>query len=407
MKRVAITGIGVVTPIGIGVDAFWDALMEGRSGIRPIASFDTSAFPRHYGGEVLDFRPEDHLPADGPLPSGRATQMALAAGHMAVRDAGLEVGTLRLERCGVVMGTTVGDADTLEGINAAWRREGPEAAPGPLFRGYPYHMSATSLGAEFGFGGIVAMLPNACSAGNHAIGCAFDHIADGAMDVVLAGGADSFSRTAFLGFMTLRALAPDHCRPFDRGREGMVVSEGAAILVLESLDHARRRGARVYAEVASYGLACDAYHITGPDPEARGAVAAIGRALEGARIDPARVDYVSAHGTGTPANDKSEAVAMHRVFGERGRRVPISSVKSMIGHTMGTAAAIEAAVCALAITRSAVPPTINYETPDPECDLDCVPNEARAMPVRVALSNSFAFGGNCSCLALSALEGTA
>jgi 3-oxoacyl-[acyl-carrier-protein] synthase II len=405
MRRVVITGIGVVAPIGVGVARFWEAALSGRNGVRPVTSFDTSECPAHYAGEVLDFRIEQHVSDRATAHLGRASQFALACAYMAVADATLTPERLNPRRCGVIMGTTVGEADTLHAVNAAWLAGGIEAVPQLLLRRYPYHMAPAVVAAALGFTGTVTMVPNACSAGNHALGYAADLIREGRADVMLAGGADAFSRSAFLGFAVLHSMARERCQPFDLDRQGMIVSEGAALLVLESLEHARGRDAPIYAELAAYALGCDAHHITGPDPEARGAVQAMTGALAQAGLDGAAVDYVSAHGTGTPANDRAEALAMRRVFGERGRRLPISSIKSMIGHTLGTASAIEAAVCALAVSRGAVPPTINFETPDPECDVDCVPNTARDMPVRVALSNSFAFGGNCACLAVKAIDG--
>ena len=259
---------------------------------------------------------------------------------------------------------------------------------------YPCHTIAAAVAAEVGFAGVNAMIPTACAAGNYAVAFAADALAAGRADLMLAGGADSFSRITYTGFSRLGAISPDLCRPFDRNRKGMIPGEGAGVLVLEPLDRALARGATVYAEVAGYGLSCDAHHMTGAHPEGEGAARAMERALRAAGIAPEDVSYISAHGTGTPSNDRLEAVAVHRVFGARARRVPISSIKSMLGHTMGAASALEAVACSLAVATGLVPPTANFEEADPECDLDVVPNQARELPVSVAMSNAYAFGGN-------------
>lgn len=392
--RVVVTGIGIVSPLGIGLDRFWSGLLEGRCGISPVTSFDTAAFRVKNGAEVRDFVAEDHLPNPGAT-GGRASQMAAAAARMAVADAGIEV--TDFDRAGVAMGTTSGEpleVERLDDLYIAGRLD----EVGPEFIGrYPCHTIAGAVAAELGFAGENAMIPAACAAGNYAVGYAFDALTTGhrgRMDVMLAGGADAFSRITYTGFARLGGVSPDVCRPFDRNRLGMIPGEGAAVLVLEREDGARRRGARIYAEVAGYGLSCDAHHMTAAHPEGDGLARAIHRALRSARVDLDEVDYISAHGTGTKTNDKLETLALERAFGERARRIPVSSIKSMIGHTMGAASAFESAVCALAVQTDRVPPTIHFEEPDPECDLDCVPNVARELPVRLALNNASAFGGN-------------
>jgi 3-oxoacyl-[acyl-carrier-protein] synthase II len=254
-------------------------------------------------------------------------------------------------------------------------------------------MIAAHVARELGFGGVNTMIPAACAAGNYAVAHALDVLRAGRADVMLAGGADAFSRITYTGFFRLGAIAPDLCRPFDRNRKGMIPGEGAAVLVLEPLERAVARGARIYAEVAGYGLSCDAHHMTAAHPEGDGAARAMERALADAGVAPGEVSYISAHGTGTPTNDRLETIAVKRVFGEGGVP-PMSSVKSMLGHTMGAASAIESVVCALAIATGRVPPTMNYEEPDPECDLDVVPNEARELDVQVTMNNAYAFGGN-------------
>jgi len=393
-RRIVVTGLGAVSPIGTGREAFWNALLAGTSGIGPVRSFDTSRYPVHLGAEIHDFRPGDHFVVLDPATVGRASQLAAAAARLALADAGLGADAVEPERAGVAMGTTSGEPREVEAFDdrcvaGELDRVGPE-----FMDLYPCHSIAAAVAAEVGFGGVNAMIPTACAAGNYAVAYAADALAAGRADWMLAGGADSFSRITFTGFARLGAIAPELCQPFDRDRKGMVPGEGAAVLVLEPLDRALARGATIYAEVAGYGLSCDAHHMTAAHPEGDGAARAMERALAAAGVGPDDVSWVSAHGTGTPTNDRLEAAAARRVFGERSRRVPMSSIKSMLGHTMGAASALESVACALAIATGRVPPTINYRERDPECDVDCVPNEAREMPVAVAMNNAYAFGGN-------------
>jgi len=400
--RIVVTGIGAVTPVGTGREEVWSALLAGRSGFSPVETFDTSRYPVHVGAEVRGFDPARHLRRLAPDELGRASQLAVAAGRLALADAGLDTGGLDTagldtagldpERCGVAMGTTSGEPQIVERFDDRVAADELDRVDGEFMDRYPSQLIAANLAAETGFAGPVTMIPTACAAGNYAVAHAFDVLRAGRADLMLAGGADCFSRITYTGFARLGAIAPDRCRPFDRNRQGMIPGEGAAVLVLETAERAEARGARVWAEIASYGLTCDAHHMTAAHPEGDGAARAMEEALAAGGLGPDDVSYVSAHGTGTPTNDRLEAAAVRRVFGER--RVPVSSIKSMIGHTMGAASAIEAAVCALAVTDDRVPPTANFEEPDPDCDLDCVPNEAREMPVEVAMNNAYAFGGN-------------
>lgn len=395
-SRVVVTGIGLVTSIGRGRTA-WEALLAGRSGISPVSSFDTAAYSVHRGGEIADF-PRPGEQSDGE--HGRATQLAIAATRYALADGEIEVAAVDPIRAGVCMGTTSGEPQEVERLNDALRA-GVATDIGARFgTHYPCHVLATNVAREVGFAGEVLVIPTACAAGNYAIAYASDALRSGRQDVMLAGGADAFSRITFSGFARLGAIAPELCRPFDRDREGMIPGEGAAMLLLERFDHARARGARIYAEVAGYGLSCDAFHMTGAHPEGDGAVAAMRKALADAGLAPEDVDYISAHGTGTERNDLIESRAVKVVFGEHAGRIPISSIKSMLGHTMGAASAIEAAVCALALAEGRIPPTINHANIDPECDLDVVPNVARTLPIEVAMSNAYAFGGNNSALVM-------
>lgn len=390
---VVITGIGLLTPVGIGTEQFWENLLNGKSGIGPVRAFDTSSFDVHLGAEVQGFDPHLFIQASNIENMGKCSQLAVAAAFLALQDAGLIPDHTNEEKVGVVLGTTMGESQVLEKIDQAWVEDGIENIPSHLPSRYPCHVIPSHVAGEFGFRGPNMMIPTACSAGNYAIGYAADLLKQKRADVMLAGGADCISRIAYTGFARVSAIAPEMCQPFDRNRKGMMVGEGACVLVLESLSHASSRNATVYAEILGYGLGCDAYHMTGSHPEGNGMVRAMEKALRLSRVSTDQVDYISAHGTGTPTNDRVEALAMRRVFGDLLDQVPASSIKSMIGHTMGAASAIEAAVCALSIRNHAVPPTINYVEKDPECDLDCVPNTARDHQVEIALNNSAAFGG--------------
>jgi 3-oxoacyl-[acyl-carrier-protein] synthase II len=401
LRRVAITGIGLVTPVGCGRDEVWSALIAGRSGIGPVSSFDTSAFAVHIGAEVRDFAAEacPRGPSLGHL--GRASQFAVAAARMALKDGGIELSESERERAGVCMGTTSGEPGVVERYNDARKIGALAKMPARLFSQYPCHSLAGNIASDIGLDGSALTFPTACAAGNYAIAYAADLIRAHHADVMLAGGADAFSRITYMGFARLGAIAPQRCQPFDRNRKGMVPGEGAAVLVLEEADHAKARGATIYAEVRGCGITCDAYHMTAGHPEGDGAFRAMRAALEQSAIGPDDVDYVSAHGTGTPTNDRIEVLAFRRVFGTRAHRIPMSSIKSMLGHTMGAASAMEAAACALAIHTGVIPPTVNYEAPDPDCDIDCVPNRARSIGPRVVLNNAYAFGGNNASLCLA------
>lgn len=390
--RVVVTGIGFITSIGQGRENVWSRLLAGQSGISRVESFDPSRHAAHLGGEIKNFTPPADLTQLDPRQLGRASQLAIAATRLAIHDAGLSALSLPASRVGVAMGTTSGEPGKVEEFDDLYLAGGIDSIGPEIVTQYPSHVIAAHIAAEFGWGGPTVMLPAACAAGNYAIGWSLDALLAHRADIMFAGGADAFSRITYTGFARLGAIAPELCQPFDKGRKGMVPGEGAAVLVLERLDDARLRGARIFAEVAGYGLSCDAHHMTAAHPEGDGAARAMHQALRHAGLDAAAVDYVSAHGTGTPTNDKLETKAMKQVFGDR--RVPTSSIKSMLGHTMGAASAIECGVCALAVAENRVPPTINFTEPDPECDVDCVPNQARELPVQVAMNNAYAFGGN-------------
>lgn len=406
-ERIVVTGLGALSPLGVGVDVLWEGLLAARHGIRPIRTFDTSPYDSRCGGEVPDFDPLKFMPAEVAQGVGRAAQFGIAAGRMALADAGLldpRSGSLAGEggaivpgirppdwRIGLCLGTTMGEIQELEAACAG--------QPGRLRR-YPAARLAATIAVELGLGGPNVVLPTACAAGNYSIGHALDLLRDGRADAMVAGGVDVMAEVHFSGFHRLRSMAPDLPRPFSAGRQGMIVSEGAGMLVLEPLGSASRRGARIYAEVLGYGLSCDASHMTAPHPEGAGAHAAMTNALLEAGIAASQVSYINAHGTGTPANDRIETLAIKRLLGDHAYRVPVTSIKAMLGHAMGAASALEAVATALVVFHGRIPPTANYLGPDPECDLDYVTEGAREVAVTVALSNSYAFGGNNACLVL-------
>ncbi len=389
-RRVVITGLGVVSSLGIGWKEFWENLLSGKSGIGPVTSFDTGDYPTHYGGEVKQFKPEDFLAREQIPMMNRATQMAVAAAQLAISDAKLSADVLNSMRTGVSFGTTTGAIQAIEGINDLIVAS--QDVPERLAYQLPPYTSPASTATQLSVSGPVMMFSTACAAGNYAIGYGYDLIRMGRADMMIAGASDAFSRISFTGFNQFKAVAPERCQPFDRDRKGMMVAEGAGVLVLETRESAVARNAPMYAEILGYGLSCDAHHMTASSVE--DVAECMRKALHEANIAPEDVDYISAHGTGTPTNDRNEVAAIKAVFGDLATRIPISSIKSMLGHTMGAASALEAIACALVVKDDMIPPTINHETPDPDCDIDCVPNQARKHTVNVALNNSYAFGGN-------------
>jgi 3-oxoacyl-[acyl-carrier-protein] synthase II len=424
MYRVAVTGLGVVAPNGIGKEAFWSACVNGRSGIGAIRCFDASAHPVQIAGEVPDFDVTAYVPGahrKSLKVMGRAARFGVAAAGLAVQDSGLDLSREDPERVGVVMGTglvpidlpevapLLADACDGEGRLQADRlgRRGSQALFPLWILKYLPNMTAAHISLIYNAQGPNSTLTTACAAGTQAVGEAFRLVARGDADLVLAGGADSrLDPLLILAYTALGALSPSKrppaevSRPFDGLRDGFVLGEGAAVLVLEELGRARRRGAVIYAEVLGLGSSFDAYAVTRPDPEAGGAVRSIRWALREARVDPADVDYINAHGTSTRLNDLMETVAVKRVFGPAARALPLSSIKSTVGHLIGAAGALEAAALALTLHHGVLPPTINQTQPDPACDLDYVPNCAREQPVRTAVSTSFGFGGQNAALVM-------
>ncbi len=402
--RVVVTGIGPVTPVGTGVDAFWAGLVEGRNGIGPIERFDPSNLPVKLAGQVLDFVPTDWMETKEARHTDRFVHFAVAASQLAHEDAGKP--DLDRERTGVVIATGVGGLEALLAAYDVLQKRGPGRVSPFMVPSLMANAAAGQVAMRFGVTGPNFCVVTACAAGAHAVGEGYRLIQQGLADVVLAGGSEgAILPLTVAAFAQMQALTrnPDPetaSRPFDKDRDGFVLAEGACVLVLERADLAEARRARVYAEVAGYGASADAYHITQPEPTGTGAALALKRALAEAAEQPDAVGYINAHGTSTTLNDAAETAAIKAALGEdAAHRVPVSSTKSMTGHMTGAAGAVEAAAAALAVSDGTIPPTIHYRTPDPACDLDYVPNEARKADVRLALSNSFGFGGQNAVLA--------
>ncbi|MER3456068.1 MAG: beta-ketoacyl-[acyl-carrier-protein] synthase II [candidate division GAL15 bacterium] len=403
-RRVAVTGVGVVTPIGIGKEAFWNALLQGRSGVRRIQSFDPSPFPTQIAAEVLDFDPLQYMDRKEARRNDRFVQFAIAATRMALEDADFRITPTNRDRVGVVLGSGIGGAHTWEEQHRVLLERGPDRVSPFFIPMLISNMAAGMVSILFGARGPNTSVVTACATGGHCIGDAFKIIQRGDADAMIAGGTEAaVTALSIAGFCSMRAMstrndAPEKAvRPFDRDRDGFVMGEGAGVVLLEELESARARGVRIYCELVGYGMSADAYHITQPDPEGEGAAQCMSRCLQDAGLRPEEVDYINAHGTSTPYNDKFETLAIKRVFGEHAYRLAVSSTKSMTGHLLGAAGGVELIASALSVYHQVLPPTINYENPDPDCDLDYVPNRARPAPVRVALSNAFGFGGhNCT-----------
>jgi 3-oxoacyl-[acyl-carrier-protein] synthase II len=410
--RVVVTGLGVVSPLGIGAEVFWDALLRGSSGVGPITRFDANAHETRIAAEVKAFDPHEYMDRKEVKRTDAFIHYAVAAARLAMDDSGLKVRNGEAETVGVSLGTGMGGLAFLEQACRTLVERGPSRVGPYVIPGMIPNMAAGLVSMQVGARGPNLATSTACAASNHAIGEAFRLIQAGDAEVMLAGGSDALVTPLIVaGFSSLGALSRRNdeptraSRPFDGGRDGFVIGDGAGILILEELEHALCRGARVYAEIVGYGQSADAYHITAPAPDASGPARSMERALENANLIPAAVDYINAHGTSTPANDANETAAIKRVFGPHARGLAISSTKSMTGHLMGAAGAVEAIATCLAIRHAIVPPTINYETPDPECDLDYVPNFPRPLKINAALSNAFGFGGTNATLAFQRFVG--
>jgi 3-oxoacyl-[acyl-carrier-protein] synthase II len=412
-RRVVIAGLGAVTPIGGDVETFWSNLKNGVSGIRAIDAFDTAAYDCKIGGQVRDFDPKPFFknPKDVRR-TDRFTQLAMAAAKMAIEDSGIDMANLKhRDRFGVIVSTGIGGLKTLQDQLTILLTKGPSRNSPFTIPMLISNMASGVISMEFGLRGPNFCIVTACATSNNAIGEAWRIIKFGDADIFLAGGSEaSIVEIGLAGFSAMKALSTSNdeperaSRPFDRDRDGFVMSEGAGVVVVEELEHAKARGAKIYCELTGYGLSADAYHMTAPPPDAEGAARAMQLALEHARISPGQVDYINAHATSTDIGDVSETRAIKHVFGEHAYTVPISSTKSMTGHLLGGAGAVEMAACALAIRDGVIPPTINLEHPGEECDLDYTPKVAREKKVRVALNNSFGFGGHNATLVAAAFE---
>jgi 3-oxoacyl-[acyl-carrier-protein] synthase II len=402
--RVAITGIGLVTALGATRDESWRRLIAGECGIGPVTVIDPTGYRSRIAAEAPSAAAEAPFTPLERRRLSRSDRIGLCAAVEAIADAGLDGATLDRTRVGVFLGAGTADLLRNEDFYKTWRADGIERArPSDLWN----HFSSTPVDAiatRFGFEGARGCVVAACSSSTIAIGRAADVIRDGRADAVLAGGTDALARLTFSGFNQLKLMDPAPCRPFDRTRAGMNIGEGAGMLVLEDFEHARRRGARIYAELAGYALGCEAHHPTAPEPDGQRVASLIVAALNDAGANPSDVDHINAHGTATPQNDAAEARAFRRALGERTAAVPVTSVKSMVGHCLGAAGAVEAAILALTVACSAIPPTIHHGETDPECRLDIVANTAREQRVKCGVSTSLAFGGNDSALVIRALE---
>jgi 3-oxoacyl-[acyl-carrier-protein] synthase II len=412
MRKVVVTGLGAVTPLGIGTGPTWEAIQAGRSGVGAITKFDASQFTTRIAAEVKGFNPEDFVDKKEIKRMDMFIQIAMAASHLAMEDSGLSIGEENAARVGVYLGSGLGGLSTLEHYHKAYL-EGGARKISPFF--IPMlicNLAPGHIAMKYGAKGPNIATTTACAASGHAIGEALMAIRRGACDAVIAGGTEAtITPMALGGFCSMKALSTRNddpagaSRPFDKDRDGFVMGEGGAILILEELETARKRGAKIYAELCGYGASADAYHVTAPAPGGEGAVRCMQAAIDDAGIRAEDVDYVNAHGTSTPYNDLYETMAIKTVFKAHTSRLMVSSTKSMTGHLLGAAGAVEGLFCVLALRDGIVPPTINYKTPDPECDLDYVPNEARRVPIRYALSNSFGFGGTNACLLFKRFTG--
>ncbi len=411
-RRVVVTGLGLVLPNGIGVEEAWRNTCEGKSGIGPITRFDASQHETRIAGEVKDFNPEDYVDRKEVRRMDLFIQYAVGASAMALEDSGLEIDEEIGDRVGVIIGTGLGGLPTIEEYHKILLEKGPDRITPFFIPKLIANMASGHVAMHFNAKGPNTCVVTACATGAHAIGDAFRAICYGDADAIITGGSEAnITPLCVAGFNVMKAISTRNdepekaCRPFDRERDGFVISEGAGVVILEELDFALRRGARIYAEIIGYGFNGDAYHITAPSPNGEGAAKCMSFALADAGISPDRIDYINAHGTSTPLNDLSETIAIKTVFSEHAYRIPISATKSMTGHLLGAAGSTEAIFSILTLRDGIIPPTINLENPDPQCDLDYVPNESREKDVNIAMSNSFGFGGTNAVLIFSTFNG--
>ncbi len=411
-NRVVITGMGVISPLGLDVENFWTNLTSGISGVDYITFFDTENYTTRIAAEIKDFNPTDFLEKKEARRMDRFTHFAMAAAGQAIKDADLKLETLNRERIGVILGSGIGGIGTLEEQHNILINRGPDRISPFFITMLIPNMGAGQIAIAYGLRGYNMATVSACASSNNALGDAYSLIKQGYADAMIAGGAEApITPLAIAGFCSMKAMSTYNeepkkaSRPFDLNRDGFIIGEGAAMLVLEKLEHALARGAKIYAEIAGYGCTCDAYHITAPEPDGKGATKAMELALLDAGVLTSDVDYINTHGTSTPLGDKVESVAIKNLFNGSTGHLAVSSTKSMTGHLLGAAGGVEAVICVMTICKKVVPPTINYDHPDPECDLDYVPNKARPVPVKIALNNSFGFGGHNVSLLFREFEG--
>ncbi|MBU5673120.1 beta-ketoacyl-ACP synthase II [Paenibacillus brevis] len=408
--RVVVTGMGAVTALGYELDAFWNNLIQGKSGVSLVEAFDVSEYPTRIAASVKDFNPEDYVERKEARKMDRFVQFAVAAATNAIKDSGLQIGEdADPDRVGVMIGSGIGGLGTWEDQHDVLVQKGPKRVSPFFIPMMIANMASGHVSILFGAKGPNSTAVTACATGTHSIGDSYKLIQRGDADVMICGGAEATIRPmGMAGFCSMRAMStrndePEKAsRPFDSERDGFVMGEGSGIMILESLEHAQKRGAKIYGEVIGYGLSADAHHMTEPDPN--GPERCMKMAIRDAGIDPAEVDYINAHGTSTPVGDRSETIAIKNAFGDHAYKLAVSSTKSMTGHLLGAAGGVEAVICALILNNGKIPPTINLEHPDPECDLDYVPNVAREADVKVAMSNSFGFGGHNATLILKKFE---
>lgn len=406
-KRVVVTGVGVISPVGTGKEKFWNSLVQGKSGIDLITRFNCDDFPTKIAGEVKDFNPEDYIEKKELKRLDRFTQFAVAATKMAFEDADLSPASIDSNRTGVIMGSGIGGSETWEEQHNILIQKGPKRVSPFFIPMMIANMASGQVSIAFNLKGPNFTVVTACASGTNAIGEAFRILQRNEADIMVAGGAEApITPLSLAGFSSMKALSTRNdephraSRPFDRDRDGFVMGEGAGVIVLETLEHAIKRNARIYAEVIGYGSTADAYHLTQPAPEGEGAARAIKAAILDAGIRPEDVDYINAHGTSTPLNDKFETMAIKNAFGEHAYKLAVSSTKSMTGHLLGAAGAVEIIATVLTVANGEIPPTINYDNGDPECDLNYVPNKSIKRPVMIAMSDSMGFGGHNACVAM-------
>lgn len=404
-RRVVVTGVGLITPLGTGTEKSWQNLLDGRSGIRKITQFDATHFTCQVAGEVPDFEINQFIEIKEQKKMDRFIHFAFAAAKMAVEDSGLKITKYNADRIGVLVGSGIGGLSAIEHYHTILLEKGPKRISPFFIPMLIINLAAGQISIYFGAKGPNSAVATACASGTHSIGDAFKIIKRGEADAMISGGTEAvITPLAVGGFSSMKALStrnnePEKAsRPFDRDRDGFVMGEGAGIMVLEDMEHALSRGAKIYAEITGYGMTGDAYHITSPPPEGEGAARCMRASLKDANIHPEEIEYINAHGTSTKYGDELETQAIKSVFGKHAYKFAVSSTKSMTGHLLGAAGGVEGVICALSIFNKIIPPTINLENPDPECDLDYVPNKTRAMDINMAMSNSFGFGGTNACI---------